>query len=240
MASKITIRTIKARLSEAFPDIAFTYGTDGRGQMRGHSVSWVGGPDAEAIKGATGCMWRNPLQHFHRIMTDAECAVWMAEMDAQLAARAAAEQARRATAKAAGVAKARDTRTHRAAMLAKLKARWPLTAFTLTDGNPTWTDGPPVGDVVAELGIAMGITQYHCTRRETPQGKAALAGMTRLERRLARSKARPVVIAQGIARRRQAHAAVAARARDKARQMWLPLAPFLSQGAMAESVWVGI
>jgi hypothetical protein len=237
MTSKTTIRTIKARLAAVFPEVNFTYGTGGRGRMRGHAVSWIGGPSAGEVSAARGAPmgWHNPLQHFHRIMTDAERAVWIAEMDAQDAARRAEEPARRAAAKAAGIAKARATREHRAAMLAKIKARWPLTAFTLDDGRPTWTDGPSVSDVAAELG-AMGITQYHCTRRETPQGKAAAANMTRLARRLARSKARPVMLALGIARRRQARAAVAARARDKARQMWLPLTPFLIDAAQSNAL----
>jgi hypothetical protein len=225
MTSKITLRTIKARLAAAYPDIAFTYGTGGRGHNRGHSVSWVGGPAELDVRQGAGCLggdghWRcyDPVKHFTRHMTDAETAAWWVQFELERAERAAAEPARRAQAKADGIAKRAATLAHKKARADLLRNAFPGIEFDLSGDRVAWIDGPDVAAIVALLSVS----QWACIRSESAAGKAAATRSKRLARRLTASKARSVTIARAIVRRAVAYRQAARRDYLRDAQMALP------------------
>ncbi len=209
---QVTIRTIRRRLATAYPDLEFTYSTGGRGRMRGHSVSWIGGPLATDVQAASDCCWHNPVKHFVRQPTDAERDAMHARWDAEREAHQAAKPARRAAARAAGLVKRQTTVATRRAHAASLASAFPGVAFVVTNGKygsrrVTWRDGPEVS-VVCEL---LSMSQWSCDRTVSAEHAASVAAANRLARRLAASRNRSVSVARAIERRFVVHTAALVR-----------------------------
>jgi hypothetical protein len=209
--SKHTIRDVKQRLAETYPDIEFSYGQAGRGRMRAHCVSWIGGPAPLDVRTAAG----NPYQghfvpyHFHREPTRAELDEMLREWDIKEAARRAAEPAKRAAAKADGIAKRQEAAADRKRYLALLTEAFPDVAFTVSvkagRASCTWTDGPEIEPVIK---LIPTLTPWRCTRHTTPEWRANAEArrkeavtQIRIRRRLDKSRRRHEAIKAGIARR---------------------------------------
>lgn len=229
---KETILTVKRRLADAFPGVAFTYGTAGRGRMAGPSITWTGGPPANSVQEASQCwMQFNRHYHFSRRYTAAEWAAIDAAHEAERPAREAAEAAAKAARREAGKAKSLETRKRTAAIKAKLAEAFPGTVFTgkssmYGDYRPSWTDGPTRAEVAALLGI----DAFNLNRYQTPAGidadvarsveQAIMSKVNMMSKRQARRHAQSKVRAIRVAR------AAARRACQPERlQLWLPFGP---------------
>jgi hypothetical protein len=206
--SKITIRKVRQNLASAFPDIEFSYGKDGRRGCSGHCISWVGGPTVETIRIAAGApvfRYRGAVTyHFIREHAPEEMEALRTQWDEEHRARVAAEPARRATAKAAGIEKRKATVAAKKALAAKLADAFPGVDFTLSGDNVSWTDGPERAEVVTAAGVSYGQTYRHVTTEFLNRLAERLATRVqtgRLARRLAASKVRAIGVA--IARRRR-------------------------------------
>lgn len=226
---KFTILTAKKALALAYPDIEFTYGKAGRGRRHGHAISWVGGPPAEAIRRAAGApsfrYGGSSVYHFIRQDTPEEREVKDAQWEAERRAYVAAEPARRAAAKAAGIEKRKATAAAKKANLATLAKAFPGVEFTLTKDCTAWTDGPEPAEVAAALGERY-VMDWRYQRHLSPEFQASAAArkaaqlvLNRQQRRLAESKVRALCVAKGIERRRQ----VAMRIERESRQLVLPM-----------------
>ena len=210
------ITGVKKRLAASFPDVVFTYGTAGRGRMRGRFVAWHGGPDAVQVRvAARGGTSGNVQYHFTRLPTAAEADALMAQYEAERPAREAAQEAARIARRDAGKAKAAATRARNTATR-KALAAWSDTVFTLdSHGRPHWVGGPSVEDVAAAVKMPLGdwCREYFrpCWAAVTPPTETDKTPAVRLARRLAASKARALAVARGIARRAEVAAALAER-----------------------------
>jgi hypothetical protein len=216
-----TLRTVKQRLIATFPETEFSYGTGGRGRRRGHMVTWTGGPATVDVQIATD-PYNRVVKHFGRQPTPEEWAAQLAQWDIDDAARLAAEPARKAQAKADGLARRQATLARRKAHTAILAANWPGVVFTLTHTRNhfciSWTDGPDRNSVAA----ACGVVNWTCTRTVSPREVAAAKAhdaatvvQNRLARRLAQSKVRAIRVRKGIQRRERL---------ENPGQLWLPFA----------------
>jgi hypothetical protein len=241
--AKATILTVKKALAAVFPDIEFTYGLDLRRGYHGHRISWVGGPHANGVQlaaGAPAFHYRGcTTYHFVREFTPEEQEKRDRKWDEEQRARVAAEPARRAAAKAAGIEKRKATAAATKATAAATKARrdtlaaaFPGVEFCLSstprwnDPAVSWVDGPSIEEVTTLLSIET----YACQRRLTPEFKAAEAlrkaakiHTDRLAKRLAASKVRAVRVAKGIERRLTAGLAHLPRLSRPSPQMVLPM-----------------
>jgi hypothetical protein len=249
--AKFTIAVAKKALALAYPDIEFSYGKSGRGRDAGPCVSWVGGPDADTIRSAAGApagsYWGRAPYHFIRQDTPEEREVKYAQWDAQRRAQIAAEPARRAAAKAAGIAKRAETLAAKKIMLAKMYGAFPVTEFhvsTLQHGglSVAWVDGPEV----AEVASVLTINEWQCHRSESAEFRATKAERDaakvqagRLAKRLAYSRVRAIRVAKGIERRRYACCVHLGRKHVNVDQFVLPLdlpiwpAPWVHAGVAA-------
>lgn len=229
--SKFTIATAKKALALAYPDIQFTYGTAGRGRQSGPSVSWVGGPTPELVR-AAACApsfhYSGMVKyHFVRQPTPEEYEEMQRKWDEEHRARVAAEPARRAAAKAAGIEKRKATHEAKCVRLAVLFGAFPGVEFDLSGGGIAWTDGPERAEVI---NLVTGAYPHNFTRCRTPEGlareaaeKAAKVHAGRLARRLAHSKARAFRIPYALERRRLATIQHAPRLERNPEQFVLPL-----------------
>ena len=205
---KVTIATVKKALATSLPDVEFTYGTAGRGRLRGPSVSWTGGPEEDEVRKASGYVWEHRNWYFVRHHTPEELDALHARWEIEAAEREAAEPARRAAAKAAGNEKRKATIAAKKAFSAALQVAFPSVAFAIDGRHIARTDGPNV----ATVADVMSIGTWQCTRRETPVFHAENRNLDlkviaerRLAKRLAASKVRAIRVAKGIARRRRVH-----------------------------------
>jgi hypothetical protein len=218
MPAQNTLREVKQRLAAAFPDVDFIYGVDGRGRLRGHGISWHGGPTAFDVRlAAMPLPWRTNY-HFNRIMTPDEYAAWSAEQDANYEVWLAGEPERKAQRKAAGIAKRKATVERKRYCDMQLAAAFPNIAFRIEVDAVHWCDGPDA-TAVAEV---LGIPEWKCHRQESLEGRLAAEAIKRqaiqaerLQRRLGASKAKHARVQAAIARD-------AARADQATRQFVLP------------------
>lgn len=212
--AKFTIATAKRLLAKAFPDIEFTYGRSGRGRDAGPCVSWVGGPTPDVIRAAAGApayhRYGFAPYHFVRQPTPEEYEEMRRQWDEERRAAVAAEPARRAAAKAAGIEKRKATHAAKCARLAVLYGAFPGVDFDITAEGVFWTDGPTEGEVAGITG-EHGVWEGWYKRRRTPESlaremaeKAAKVHTGRLAKRLAASKVRALRVAKGVERRRVA------------------------------------
>ena len=202
-----------AAAKAAWPAIEFAWRDPGRrhrGMRRDARIlAWTGGPSVAEVSAAlvaAHCLpWRDEL---HRQLTEAEAAAWHAEMDRRDAERLAAEPARRAAAKAAGIAKRTVSVAARKAREAMLAAAFPAVAFAHVRtrwGEPSieWIDGP------TEAAVRAVLPREDCPwliRQESPAERARI--VAEAERLQCIAEAEAVAAAQAAV-----VAATAARAR---------------------------
>lgn len=202
-----------AAAKAAWPAIEFVWRDPGcrhRGMRRDARIlAWTGGPSVAEVSAAlvaAHCLpWRDEL---HRQMTEAEAATWHADLDRRDAERLAAEPARRAAAKAAGIAKRTVSVAARKAREAMLAAAFPAVAFAHVRtrwGEPSieWIDGP------TEAAVRAVLPREDCPwliRQESPAERARI--VAEAERLQCIAEAETVAAAQAAV-----IAAAAARAR---------------------------
>lgn len=229
--AKFTIATAKKALALAFPDIEFIYGKSGRGRDAGPCVSWVGGPAPHVIRAAAGApayhRYGFAPYHFVRQPTPEEYAEMRRQWDEEHRARVAAEPARKAAAKAAGIEKRKATHAAKCARLAVLYGAFPGVEFSVNADGIAWVDGPERGEVIKVTGIA----PYQTTRTRTAESlaregaeKRAKVHAARLVRRLANSRARAARIPYALERRRLAALRHGTRLERTPDQFVLPMA----------------
>jgi hypothetical protein len=218
-----TLRDVKKDIAAAFPDVEFTWTTEGRGQKRGPCCRWLGGPSQEAVRANTNVpwgSWRVPpkIYYFIRTMTPAEQAAHDAEQEAKhktwlsdAPAREAHRKAEIAANRRAGAAQAVTTRAAKKEIATRLAAYFPGVEFTITilrgGEKVSWVDGPSVPAVQdATLGWpGMRLTRHRtpeCTAREQISKTQEIAA-ARLQRRLERSKNRVAAIEKALSRPRR-------------------------------------
>lgn len=227
----INITQVRKILAKEFPDVEFTYESNvGRGHHRGNGISWTGGPHAHVVQAVIPL---STVKHFQRHHTPEELEVLHARWDREAAEREAAEPALRAARKAAGLAKARATRERKASLTATLTSLYPGVTFAIEvtqygTTRFTWVDGPEI----AEICKSMTVSQYACTRTESPEHVAMRETRkreqmiaARLARRLARSKDRPAIVMRAIRRREVAYSEHNCTRNHESRQLSLFMQP---------------
>ena len=150
---RITVRDTRRALAELYPGIEFTIGKGRRGV---DVLTWTGGPDALDVRTAlddagalpTGNGWPRREWRFVRHPTPAELEELNRKWDAEEAARAAAEPARRIAAKVVAAHKRAATIAKKRTIAANLAQAFPGVEFDIRrhprfgDLCVSWEDGP--------------------------------------------------------------------------------------------------